>query len=376
VIGLSSWVPPLLLVTWLQACSCPTWALWQSFKEHLVSNDGRVIDFHTPARHSTSEGQAYALFMALVDNDQEYFDKLLRWTENNLAQGDLKARLPAWQWGQKADDSWGVIDPNSASDADLWLAYTLAEAGRLWQRPKLISLARSLARRILLEETVRLPGLGLMLLPGKEGFVLQTDRWRLNPSYLPLQLLRRLEQLTPGNGWQEILNNTLTMLQASRSGFIPDWILFDEKHGFLPDHESGSRGSYDAIRVYLWAGMLHPEDPARTTLLNLLAPMADLIAERGAPPQTIDTKTNRASGLGPAGFSAALLPLLKSLHHSRWISKLQNQAAELSGHPDYYYDQVLALFALGWMEGRYRFGPQGHLLPRWESSCTAAADPS
>ncbi|MEK9939779.1 MAG: glycosyl hydrolase family 8, partial [Methylotenera sp.] len=78
---------------------------------------------------TTSEGQAYALFFALVANDQPQFERLLQWTQLNLAQGNLATNLPAWHWGQKADGSWGVIDGNSASDADIWIVYTLLEAG-------------------------------------------------------------------------------------------------------------------------------------------------------------------------------------------------------------------------------------------------------
>jgi endoglucanase len=36
--------------------------------------------------------------------------------------------------GQK-DKNWAVIDTNSASDADIWIAWSLLEAGRLWKHP-------------------------------------------------------------------------------------------------------------------------------------------------------------------------------------------------------------------------------------------------
>ncbi len=363
----------LLLLAWLTpaaAAACPPWPLWQSFQHHLLSEDGRVIDYHTPAQHSTSEGQSYALFMALVNNDQKLFDLLLRWTENNLARGSLEAHLPAWQWGRKKDGDWGVIDTNSASDADLWIAYGLAEAGRLWRRPDLTKMAKSLARRILKEESQRLPGLGLMLLPGIRGFALQAGRWRLNPSYLPLQLLRRMEALQPGAGWREILENTVTMLHASSNGFIPDWIIYDARLGFLPDEAHGASGSYGAIRNYLWVGMLSPDEPLRLPLLKLMRPMAERVKQLGAPPRNVNTKTGQSSGLGSPGFSASLMPLLKALKHPQELALLQGQTQRILQHPNHYYDQVLALFALGWMEGRYQFGRDGRLQPLWKSSCT------
>ncbi|WP_456380863.1 cellulose synthase complex periplasmic endoglucanase BcsZ [Thiolapillus sp.] len=362
-----------LLLAWAAtatAATCPPWPLWQSFQRHLISEDGRVIDFHTPAQYTTSEGQSYALFMALVDNDQTRFDQLLRWTENNLAHGSLAAHLPAWQWGRKENGDWGVVDANSASDADLWIAYSLAEAGRLWHRPHLTSMAKSLARRILKEESKRLPGLGLMLLPGKQGFSLQPGRWRLNPSYLPPQLLRRMEELQPGLGWQEMLENTVTMLRASDSGFIPDWIIYDAQLGFLPDEAHDAIGSYGAIRSYLWVGMLSPDDPLRQPLLQLIRPMAERALQLEAPPRSINTKSGQSTGLGPPGFSASLMPLFKALGHPRGLALLRDQAQQVLQHPNHYYDQVLALFALGWMEGRYRFSHDGKLQPRWKASCT------
>ncbi len=362
----------ILMLLWLTPASTgasSSSVLWQQFQRHLLSNDGRVVDFHTPKQHTTSEGQAYALFMALVMNDQTRFDQLLRWTENNLAQGDLGSRLPAWQWGRIKDDEWGVIDANSASDADLWMAYSLAEAGRLWCRPRLGKIAHSLARRILREETADLPGLGLMLLPGPQGFSLQSGRWRLNPSYLPLQLLRRFERLQPGVGWEKILENTVAMLKSSRRGFVPDWIVYDTRSGFVADTKYSARGSYDAIRVYLWAAMLHEDDPYRPVLLELFRPMAEKVKQLGGPPRSIDTETGASTGFGPAGFSAALMPLLKALQYHRTLALVKQQASGVLDHPDHYYDQMLALFGQGWMEGRYRFGRQGQLQPKWKLSC-------
>jgi endoglucanase len=132
-------------------------------------------------------GQAYGLFFALVANDRRTFDTILAWTENNLAQGDLSAHLPAWL-GRAPDGAWRVLDANAASDADLWIAYTLVEAGRWHERsyPR----AALLAKRVLDTETASVPGLGLTLLPGPTGFKLANGQWRVNPSYSPPQVIR------------------------------------------------------------------------------------------------------------------------------------------------------------------------------------------
>ena len=83
---------------------------------------------------------------------------------------------------------------HSASDADLWIAYNLLEAGRLWKSRRYQTPGTLLLQRIGREEVADIPGPGLMLLPGKVGFVAE-DRWRLNPSYLPPQLLARFAAL-------------------------------------------------------------------------------------------------------------------------------------------------------------------------------------
>jgi hypothetical protein len=93
-------------------------------------------------------GQSYGLFFALVANDHERFDRLLHWTNNNLAGGDLGTRLPGWLWGKTPGGQWQILDQHSASDADLWIAYSLCEAGRLWRQPLYGALGRRMLARI------------------------------------------------------------------------------------------------------------------------------------------------------------------------------------------------------------------------------------
>ncbi len=62
-----------------------------------------------------------------------------------------------------------------------------AGGGALWQQPQYTETGKALLARIVAEETVAVPGLGTMLLPGKVGFA-DDSGWRFNPSYLPPQL--------------------------------------------------------------------------------------------------------------------------------------------------------------------------------------------
>lgn len=348
--------------------ACLPWTDWEAFRRHFISDSGRVVDPSIGGGVTTSEGQSYALFYALVANDPATFAKLLRWTEENLAGGDLTARLPAWQWGKKQDGSWGVLDDNPASDSDLWIAYCLGEAARLWKAPKYAALAALLAARIMREETVQLKGLGRALLPGPRGFTPQAGVARLNPSYVPLSLMRRMAALYPDSGWKGMPSVALDMVQRSAPrGFAPEWVLYKEEGGFQPDPETKADGSHNAIRVYLWAGMLDADDPARPVLLKTFAPMARHLEKTGVPPLNVDTRQGVASGIGPVGFSASLLPFLAA---SKLDAALRQQRLRLEAKPprersDNYYEQALALFGLGFVDGRFRFGRDGALQPRW-----------
>ena len=357
------------------------WPLWDSFNERFAQEDGRIVDFNVAQMHSTSEGQSYAMFFALVANQPERFERLWRWTVANLAGGNIAARLPAWQWGQRKDGTWGVIDNNPASDADLWLAYTLLEAARVWKKPAYEADARTLLARVIQDELVDLPGFGKMLLPGPVGFSFPEQKlWRFNPSYLPLPLLRRFAQFDPKGPWSVLAGNTVRMISdTAPRGYSPDWVawrLADNGRGsFVADPQTGDVGSYDAIRTYLWAGMTAPADPAATPLRRALGGMAQAIEQAEFPPEKVQTSTGAVQGMGPIGFAAALLPYLQTdgrntallLQHKRVQARLFDPAARLP-----YYDHVLGLFGTGWIEKRYQFLPTGRLQLRWEKACSTA----
>jgi endoglucanase len=308
------------------------------------------------------------MFFALVANDRARFDALLGWTERNLARGSLSEHLPAWLWGRAPDNNWRVLDENSASDADLWMAYVLLEAGQSWHNEHYQSLGRTVANRVVETETATLPGFGPVLLPGANGFR-HGDSIRLNASYMPLQLFLRLGELLPRGPWREMADRIPALVrQSSPSGFVSDWIEFSPGRGFTPS----STGSYDAIRVYLWAGMLDPATPGRTALLSALSGMAHYVQARGVPPARITSAGQIVDPNGPLGFSAAVVPYLESLGDTTLaraqLSRLKSgrdARTGLYGFPARYYDQNLALFALGATEHCFRFDARGELRTRW-----------
>lgn len=344
-------------------------ASWPRFAQQFMQADGRVVSDDGKLSRTYSEGQSYALFFALVANDRNRFDTLLRWTRDNLSQGDMGRHLPAWLWGQREDGSWGAIDTNAASDADLWIAYTLLQAGRLWRYRPYTAQGRTLAALIWQKEVATLPQLGPCLLPGPVGFVKEAgQRWRLNPSYLPLQLVQALAHELADKNWQQLADASLDLLlRSAPKGISPDWVLYDRQQGFLTDDDGDEkgRGGYNAIRTYLWAGMLAPQAPGRDALLQALAPMAQIVDRDQTPPEYIHPRTLQISGPGPSGFSAAMLPFLQAQKATRALEAQRQRLQSQPLRPTAYYEQCLSMFGLGWMHQAYAFTAQGQLQVPW-----------
>jgi endo-1,4-beta-D-glucanase Y len=366
---------------------CPTggcrqgaWSLWNAYAVRFVDDQGRVID-RTSGDRTTSEGQAYAMFFALVANDRVGFDRLLAWTQANLAGGDLHTHLPSWLWGQASKGQWKTLDPNSASDADVWMAYTLIEAGRLWKAPAYTSMGRAMMVQIASKDVANLPGFGLMLMPGPVGF--QHDQvWTLNPSYVPVFLFQRFAKLDPTGPWQQIAVGVPRLLEGSaRHGFAMDWVTYIPGDGFYPavGFQTGNKdsevagGSYDAIRVYLWAGMLDGSSALRAQLLSDLPAMSVYLTDHDAPPEKVSDHGIPLAQDGPVGFSAAVIPYLRAypgltkesaLQMAR-TDRMRDPSTGLYGKDLAYYDQNLALFSTGFIEDRFRFGPAGELTVQW-----------
>jgi endoglucanase len=410
----------LLMVCATGGCKQGPWVLWNAYETRFIDQQGRVFDPQGD-QHSTSEGQAYALFFALADNDRAQFDRVLNWTQVNMAKGDLTANLPAWLWGKDKDGAWKTLDANSASDADLWMAYTLVEAGRLWNAPVYTSMGKGMMARIAATEVADLPGFGLMLLPGPIGFAHETaltnqapsseapaepgkqkpgkhkseplplpanqsapvQTFLVNPSYLPAFLFARLESIDPAGPWREIGDHIpLLLSQSARHGFAMDWVEYVPGDGFHPvtqQQASGGAteepgGSYDAIRVYLWAGMMAQGGGMRDSVFEAVPGMGVYLADHGAPPEKVSDQGVALAQDGPVGFSAALLPYLKTYPGLTRIyaqqrvrmSQFRDGSTGLYGKDLTYYDQNLALFATGFLDGVFQFGPKGDLKVEWK----------
>jgi len=389
------------------------WPLWDSYVKGFIDQQGRVID-HSGSDRTTSEAQAYAMFFALVANDKPHFDSLFKWTQQNLAQGDLAEHLPAWNWGKAPDGQWKVLDSNPASDADLWMTYDLLEAGALWHDSGYNQTGTAMADHIAEKEVAMLPSScasGPLLLPAPQGFHPDDYTWIVNPSYAPLPVLQYLATRFPHGPWGAMVQELPQFYNhTATAGFAPDWSKCIAGQGWMttpaPSAQSvqgavgqpasastvaaaipgaqpaagippappvPSFGSYDAIRVYLWLGISDTTTPVVKESLESFPGMANYLSHQGLPPRTVDNFGSVKNADGPLGFSAAVLPYLTALGQKAAAKTQEDRLAGaldkgtgLYGNPPYYYDQNLALFARGWLEKRYRIEKDGSLKLKWK----------
>ena len=340
----------------MMANQAAAWPMWDSFKTVNIDENYRVIDYSDSRSITTSEGQSYAMFFALVADDRETFAKLLHWTEANLSAGDITKNLPSWLWG-KSGSGWGIIDDNNATDSDLWIAYDLLEAARLWNEPAYEKKALAMMER--LKRDVRdVPNLGKVLLPGGSGFDHLTHV-TLNPSYYPVFILRRLSEVDPY--WKEVAEGTIrALVRTAPAGFSPDWAKIDKAGKLVPpEGDDYTIGSYNAIRVYLWTAMLSPEDPAYGLLMRQFDPMRRLTERMNMPPEKVNVVTGAANQPGNPGFGACLLEMLGESKTAALIRTVIESEPIIGEN---YYRNVLMLYGAGFDRGLFRFDPNGRLV--------------
>lgn len=329
-----------------------TWELWDDF---LVKHyqKGRIIDNSDPRAITTSEGQSYALFFSLVANDQKTFDEILNFTENNLASKSFKNNLPAWIYGT-IDGEEKIIDANNATDSDLWIAYSLLEASRIWgkteYKTKALNIIDNLKKRCIYKHTTQ----GEIILPAANGFIKDDGSIILNQSYYPPFILERIALENPD--FITYYTNTMqAVLWGSMQGFAADWTQINANGKFIVS--PNTIGSYNAIRVYLWLGMTSQADPNRQLLLSFYQRLLNYVNKNLELPEIANLFFYTQYGNSNVVFDTALVPIA----NERKLNYLRTKLYAHHFQKDEYYAHVLALFAEGYDNHRFSFNANGTL---------------
>jgi endo-1,4-beta-D-glucanase Y len=271
---------------------------WQAYKARFITEQGRVVDTGNNFI-SHSEGQGYAMLLAVAANDRPVFDRVWNWTRANLMVRDDS--LIAWRW--EPTQRPAVSDMNNATDGDILVAWALAEAGELWgdasYRVAGRRIATELARKLVLFRTK----LGAILLPARGGFHAddRPDGPVVNLSYYVFPAFARLDLVAPEFDWAGLTQTGLDLLDATRAtpqSPPADWLALKDWK-VRPADGFPALFSYNAVRVPLymaWAGLGETEQ---------YAPFVAWAARgRGSPP-IVDVASGRDVGVfGEAGIGA------------------------------------------------------------------------
>ena len=223
---------------------------WPGYKATFIQPDGRVVD-NGNRGISHSEGQGYALVLAVATQDRETFDRVWQWTARELYIRE--EGLAAWRW--EPGSTPHVTDRNNASDGDLLIAWALGEAGQRWDAPEYTQAMQKIAAALFKHNVVQ-TRVGPVLLPGVVGFDAksQPDGPIVNLSYWVFPALDRLEVLAPGHDWAGLRRSGLNLLRNARFGPLripPEWLAVGEERG-APAAQFERRFSYNAVRIPLY----------------------------------------------------------------------------------------------------------------------------
>jgi cellulose synthase (UDP-forming) len=200
-----------------------------SFLTTYAAPDGRVIR-RDQGGDTVSEGQAYAMLLAVAMDDKSRFDSIWRWTRNHLEQPDglLASR---WSGGR-------VVSARPAADADLDAAQALVLASERFGRSSYRDQGVRIARAVLDTETAPSPA-------SSDALVLVAGPWArspvvVNPSYFSPRAYADLAQADPDLRWRLLVSSSrslVSQLTGAGQGLSPDWATIG---GPLPGATAGA----------------------------------------------------------------------------------------------------------------------------------------
>lgn len=163
-----------------------------AFFRGYVDPSGRVVR-HDQGGDTVSEGQAYALLLAIAVDNRVEFARVWAWTRTHLQEAD---GLFAYHWA-----AGRVVDAMPATDADLQIAWALTLGAGRFHDPAYRSAAVRVADAVRTLETAPVPGGGTVLTAGP--WADRPPAW-LNPSYWSEPATLALAGLPGGAGWSAI----------------------------------------------------------------------------------------------------------------------------------------------------------------------------
>ena len=370
---------------------------WEGYKEHFIE-DGRVID--PKANQTTSEGQAYAMLLAVYMDDREAFDEIWGWTQENL-QSSANSLL-SWKYGELSNGTQGVTDPSTATDADTDAALALLLAARQFDAPGYEEEALTILTDVWEEETTvvgsDLAGYKRVAVAGdwaRGDGTGTVARPVVNPSYLSPYAYKIFAEADPEHPWDDVVDSSYEILQDIQSspelggeaGVVSNWVALDPATVEpVPANLEGLQAdefSFDASRVpwrigidYLW----FQDDRALDVLENLSLPREEIESEGrlfashaldGEP--TVDYEATSAyAGVLPGLLVGGDPAVAHQVFAEQILGAYNNGPGKADAYwgedPDDYYNQNIAWFATAVMDGSMGNLYAGEEVIEWEAT--------
>ncbi|WP_192458578.1 glycosyl hydrolase family 8 [Musicola keenii] len=237
----------VLLMMWFSMAASAA-SGWDSYKSRFMTQDGRILDTGNK-NISHTEGQGFAMLMAVYFNDRSAFDGLWTWTQTHLQ--DNKSGLFYWRYNPM--ESNPVMDRNNAADGDVLIAWALLKAGEKWQENRYLLASDVIQKAILARNVVQFAGRTVML-PGASGFN-KNSYVILNPSYFLFPAWQDFARHSHLQAWRQLIDDGLALLGEMRFGKVElpvDWVALNADGTMAPATNWPPRFSYDAIRIPLY----------------------------------------------------------------------------------------------------------------------------
>lgn len=233
---------------------------WESYKEEYWEDEtGRTLDKQQNSI-TTSEGQSYTMLRAVWMSDKPTFDKAWAWTQEQLQRED---KLFSWRWGQREDQSYGVLEDvggqNAATDADTDIALALLMAASRWQQQAYLDQAKQIIDAVWEHEVVTVAGVPYLAANNLEKQSSQPII--INPSYFAPYAYREFARVDPSHDWGAVVQSSYDVLEKTAQarldkeksvGLPPDWVVMNRQTGELMAPSSDTLTTnygYDAMRT-------------------------------------------------------------------------------------------------------------------------------
>ncbi len=318
---------------------------WSVFKRNFITPEGRVIDrYNQDITHTESIG--YGMFFAVSYGDQKTFYLVREWLKKNMSLG--QTNLYGWKWGKNDKGEWGMLDPNNATDGDMWIAYSMLLAYEKWKDNYLLQEAKSLIKSIKENTIIKYNG-KVLLLPAQFGFN-KDDYIKLNPSYTIPFIFEKFAHYDNDPIWKTLIYDSVDMFQNSALGNLkihPDWIKIDKSSKQYTYFGDESIFGFDSIRTPLFIAYYYKltKDDNFKSILTGYKIFLEYVKKLDKYIYQIDFKNNKIRYQNPPyGFLAVYKYLYNQLEISA-PSTLQTKIEEgLKNETNNYYSFSLLLF--------------------------------